>query len=85
MNESQEIRFPVIAHHRLIVNAEAKDIAATKALFEGFDLTEDVREVNASASGKYVSFALSVKLSSREEMAKLDEAIARVPALKMCL
>lgn len=80
-----EIEYPVVAHHRLIVNAEAKDEAVTKALFEGFKLVEPIKEVNASASGKYVSFSLSVKLESKEETVKLDAAIARVPGLKMCL
>lgn len=85
MNNTQEIEFPVVAHHRLIVNAEAKNLAETAALFESFNLTEPIKEVNASSSGKYVSFSLSVKLESKEETAKLDAAIARVPGLKMCL
>lgn len=85
MNNTPEIEFPVVAHHRLIVNAASKNEAETAALFEGFKLTEPVKEVNASSSGKYISFSLSVKLDSKEEMAALDSAIARVPGLKMCL
>lgn len=80
-----EIKYPVVAHHRLIVNAEAKNEAETRAVFKDFKLVEPVKEVNASYSGKYVSFSLSVKLESKEETAKLDAAIARVPGLKMCL
>lgn len=80
-----EIKYPVVAHHRLIVNAEAKNEAETRAVFKDFKLVEPIKEVNASSSGKYVSFSLSVKLESKEETAKLDEAIARVPGLKMCL
>lgn len=80
-----EIKYPVVAHHRLIVNAEVKNEAEIKALFDSFKLTEPIKEVNASSSGKYVSFSLSVKLDSKDETAKLDEAIAHVPGLKMCL
>lgn len=85
MNNTLEIEFPVVAHHRLIVNAASKNEAATAALFEGFKLTEPVKEVNASSSGKYVSFSISVKLDSKEEMSDLDAAISHVPGLKMCL
>lgn len=85
MNDTPEIEFPVVAHHRLIVNAASKDAAHTAALFAGFELVQPVMEVNASASGKYVSFSLSVKLNSKEEMSELDAVIARVPGLKMCL
>ena len=80
-----ELKFPVLAHHRIIVNAEQKDEAFMQALFAGFDLAAPVAEAHASASGKFVSFNLSVRLKDREEMARLDAAIANVPGLKMCL
>ena len=82
---SEELKFPVVAHHRIIVNAAAKDNQATAALFAGFDLVEPVAVGNTSAGGKYVSFGLSVRLASREEMSRLDEAIKQVPGLKMVL
>ena len=33
-----ELKFPVVAHQRLIVEAAKRDDAATKAAFAGFDL-----------------------------------------------
>lgn len=80
-----ELKFPVVAHQRLIVDAARRDDAATRAAFAGFDLVEPVKESRASSGGKYVSFAVSVRLSDREEMARFDAAIAKVPGLKMCL
>ena len=77
--------FPVVAHHRLIVDAARRDDAATAAKFAGFELVEPVAESRVSAGGKYVSYSLSVRLKDREEMARLDAAIASVPGLKMCL
>ena len=77
--------FPVVAHHRLIVDAARRDDAATAAVFAGFELVEPVAESRASAGGKYVSYSLSARLKDREEMARLDAAIAKVPGLKMCL
>ena len=85
MSDSVELKFPVVAHHRLICDATRRDDAATSAAFAGFDLVEPVAESRASAGGKYVSYSLSVRLKDREEMARLDAAIASVPGLKMCL
>ena len=54
-------------------------------MFAGFELVEPVAESRASSGGKYVSYSLSVRLKDREEMVRLDAAIAGVPGLKMCL
>lgn len=80
-----ELKFPVVAHQRLIVEAAKRDDAATKAAFAGFDLVEPVTESRASAGGKYIAFALSVRLKDREEIARFDATVATVPGLKMCL
>ena len=80
-----ELKFPVVAHQRLIVEAAKRDDAATKAAFAGFDLVEPVTESRASAGGKYVAFALSVRLKDREEIARFDATVAMVPGLKVCL
>ena len=80
-----ELKFPVVAHQRLIVEAAKRDDAATKAAFAGFDLVEPVTESRASAGGKYVAFALSVRLKDRVEIARFDATVATVPGLKMCL
>lgn len=83
--ESVELKFPVVAHHRLIVDATRRNDVATASAFEGFELVEPVAESRVSSGGKYSSYSLSVKLKDREEMARLDAAIAKVPGLKMCL
>ena len=85
VSDSVELKFPVVAHHRLICDATRRDDAATAAMFAGFELVEPVTESRASSGGKYVSYSLSVRLKDREEMARLDAAIASVPGLKMCL
>ena len=85
MSDSIELKFPAVAHHRLICDAARRDVAAMKAAFAGFELVEPVAESRASAGGKYISYSLSVRLKDCEEMARLDAAIASVPGLKMCL
>ena len=85
MADSVELKFPVVAHHSLICDAARRDEAAMKAAFAGFELVEPVAESRASSGGKYVSYSLSVRLKDREEMVRLDAAIAGVPGLKMSL
>lgn len=80
-----ELKFPVIAHHRMIIVAAERDDAAIKECFAGFDLVEPIAEQNVSAGGKYISYGLSVRLPDRETMERLDKAFATVPGLKMCL
>ena len=80
-----ELKFPVVAHQRLIIDAAKRDDAATKAAFADFDLVEPVAESRASSGGRYVAYAVSVRLADRAEMARFDAAVATVPGLKMCL
>lgn len=80
-----EIKFPVTAHHRIIVHAAQKDDVATAELFASFDLVEPVAHGNTSSGGRYATYALSVRLSDRAEMDRLDATFARVPGLKMVL
>lgn len=82
---SAELQYPVVAHHRVIVNGAERDDAAMAALFADFDLVAPVQVVNVSAGGKYVSFQVSVRLADREATARLDETFKRVPGLKMVL
>ena len=84
------LQFPVVAHHRLILlgqgcGGQAVDADKLNAVFAGFELVEAVAESRTSSGGKYVAYSLSVRLKDREEMARLDAAIASVPGLKMCL
>lgn len=83
--KNAELKFPVVAHHRMIIVAAERDDAAIKACFDGFDLVEPVTEQNSSTGGKYVSYSVSVRLPDRATMERLDKAFASVPGLKMCL
>ena len=90
MSDLVELKFPVVAHHRLILlrqgcGERVVDADELNTVFAGFELVEPVAESRASSGGKYVSYSLSVRLKDREEMARLDAAIADVPGLKMCL
>jgi len=80
-----ELKFPVVAHHRIIVCAESRDDAAMRRLFADFDLTAPVAETNSSVGGKYVSFGLSIRYADRTDMNRFDERLRLVPGLKMVL
>ena len=81
----ERLEFPLVAHHRVIVNAAAKDLEAMRRLFAGFELVEPIAEARASSGGRYVSFGVSVRFRQADEMARFDETLKRVPGLKMVL
>jgi len=81
----EKIKFPVVAHHRIIVNADARDEVAMRRLFEDFDLVEPLSEANSSAGGRYVSYGVSARFADAAEMARFDARLAQVPGLKMVL
>ena len=80
-----ELVFPVVAHHRIIVDAAKRDDKATAALFTAFELVEPVVAGHSSKGGRYLSYSLSVRLKDRVEMARFDERLKLVPGLKMVL
>ncbi len=82
---AEKLKFPVVAHHRIIVNAAERDDAHLKKLFSEFDLVEPITEGNSSAGGKYVSYSVSVRFPDRETMANFDERLKQVAGLKMVL
>ena len=83
--KNTELKFPVVAHHRMIIIAAERDELGMRTAFDGFEVVEPVKEERASAGGKYLSYSVCVRLNDRAEMERLDQAFARVPGLKMCL
>lgn len=81
----EKLKFPVVAHHRIIVEVSRRNDAVAKSLFDGFDLVEPFAVGHLSSGGKYVVYNLSVRLADRAEMTRVDEAIKAVPGVKMCL
>lgn len=80
-----EMKFPVVAHHRAIINAAARDDATLKALFQTFDLVEPIVVGNSSSGGKYLSYGISVRFDGPDTMARFDEVLKQIPGLKMVL
>lgn len=87
MNNKQsiEIKYPVTAHHRVIVHAAMRDDEATHRAFTGFNLLEPPKIANMSAGGKYLSYSLSVTLVDAEEARRFDECFKLIPGLKLVL
>ena len=80
-----EMKFPVVAHHRAIITAASRDDATVQALFKSFDLVEPIAVGNTSSGGKYLSYGISVRFGTPDEMARFDEVLKLVPGLKMVL
>lgn len=79
------MKFPVVAHHRVIINAMSRDDATVQALFQPFDLVEPIAIGNTSSGGKYLSYGISVRFGSSTEMVRFDETLKAIPGLKMVL
>ena len=79
------MKFPVVAHHCVIVYAEKKDMDVMRKLFDAFDLVEPIKESRNSSGGKYASIALSVRFKDSGEMSRFDEQLKAVPGIKMVL
>ena len=59
-----EMKFPVVAHHRVIITAASRDDATVQALFKSFDLVEPIAVGNTSSGGKYLSYGMSVRFGT---------------------
>lgn len=81
----EKLEFPLVAHHRVIVTAEAKDLEVMRRLFADFELVGPIAEARASSGGKYASISVSVRFHDRDEMSRFDEQLKLVPGLKMVL
>lgn len=80
-----EMKFPVVAHHRVIINAASRDDATVQALFKSFDLVEPIAVGNSSSGGKYLSYGISVRFEDPDTMARFDSVLKQIPGLKMVL
>ena len=60
MSDSVELKFPVVAHHRVIVNAAAKDVAKMQELFADVELVEPLAAdaADPAAASSHRLFAL---------------------------
>ena len=81
----EKLEFPLTAHHRVIVTAEAKDLEGMRRLFDGFELVEPIAEARASSGGKYAWISVSVRFRDQDEMSRFDEQLKKGPGLKMVL
>ena len=81
----EKLEFPLVAHHRVIVTAEANDLEARRRLSADFEHVGPLAEARASSGGKYASIAVSIRFHDRDEMSRFDEQLKLVPGLKMVL
>ena len=79
------MKFLVFAHHLSIITAALREDATVQALFKSFDLVEPIAVGNTSSGGKYLSYGISVRFGTPDEMARFDEVLKLVPGLKMVL
>jgi putative lipoic acid-binding regulatory protein len=78
--------YPAVFHFRIIVEAGAAGAEELTAAAAPYRVTSAVApSASSPASGRYRSFAVSVNLASRAEMAAFDADVRRVPGVRMLL
>ncbi len=81
----QEVAYPAEFHFRIIVEAQSSAEDALKALLAVYRVTVPLASSQASATGRYQAFSVSVTMRSRDEMHAFDAAVKQVPGVRMLL
>ena len=80
-----ELTYPAEFHFRIIAEAQSCAETALKALVAAYRVTAPLATSQASATGRYQAFSVSVTMRSRDEMHAFDAAVKQVPGVRMLL
>jgi len=81
----EELSYPAEFHFRVIAEALAFDALALAAVLAAYHVSAPLASSQASSSGRYQAYSVSVMLRSREEMLAFDAAVKQVPGVRMLL
>lgn len=81
----EEIQFPQEVHYRIIAEGNAAAEKAVRATAESLGVSERMAAGNASAGGKYQTFALTITATSKEHMHGVDAAFRKLECVKMVI
>ena len=83
--QAKELVFPLTAHFRVIAEKDRLEKDQLELAVEPYTLTEPLAPANASRTGRYVSYAFSAVVASREELNGIDARLREVPGVRMVL
>lgn len=80
-----DIEYPVQAHIKVIAVSDPNmSVRLETALIE-LGIEAPLEKSKESKGGKYVSFTISTKVNSKDQMNKIDKKLASVEGVKMVL
>ena len=83
--QEPELEFPLTCHFKVIAeDLEGMDFVIETVLME-LGVGDPVASGNRSASGKYVTYNVSIEVDSRETMNRIDQALRDIQGVKMVL
>lgn len=84
MQQKAEIEFPVKWNYKIIVNDVSAESELQKVLIDhGYN--DSVSKGNASKTGKFQAYRVSVVFNDQESMDKLSEAFSSLDCVKFML
>ena len=83
--QEQALSYPAEFHFRIIVDAVSAAETALATLLAAYRVTAPLATSRASAGGRYHAYSVSVEIQSQAELSAFDEAVKRVPGVRMML
>ncbi len=80
-----EIEFPVDCHFKVIAEELNGIQSAIETALMNLGVSSPLPTGNRSAGGKYVTFNVTVRVGSREQMNQIDAELRKIPGVKMVL
>ena len=77
--------YPAEFHFRIIANAQSAPEDGIRSFLADYDVTSPLESSQLSKGEKYRSFAVSVRVSSREEHDTLDKGLRLQDGVKIVL
>ncbi len=82
---NQELAFPLTAHFRVIAERDRLEKDQLELAVQPFTLSEPLAPANTSKGGRYISYAFSAVVASRDELNRIDARLREVPGVRMVL
>jgi putative lipoic acid-binding regulatory protein len=79
------LEYPACFHFRIITETQAQAEPALLQAVQPFHVLEPLVPAQASSSGRYTAFSVSVLMQSRAEMESFDSILKQVPGVRMVL
>jgi putative lipoic acid-binding regulatory protein len=80
-----ELEFPLDCHFKVIAEDLENMHFVIETVLMGLGVSAPLTEGNKSGGGKYISFNITVRVKSREQMNQIDSELRNIQGVKMVL